>query len=185
MQSSKPTHHDQTCTCGHRHGGGRYYTELAGITTWLFIGVLALMTFLLTVGLQHPQKLFSTFFYFTLALLPMGLIIYAVSHMVEERLHNLTAAGPVESEAKAEAKADKSESNDKDDNNDNKPVASEAPAAKSATQSNGLLSWLRALRMVQQVLFILSLLAVTGLALVSAHIFFAPPTAAPQTQQGQ
>ena len=56
----------------------RYFSELARLNTWLFLGVMALMTFLLTVGLQHPQKPFSMFIYSCLIILPLGLLVYVV-----------------------------------------------------------------------------------------------------------
>ena len=56
----------------------RYFSELARLNTWLFLGVMALMTFLLTVGLQHPQKPFSAFIYSCLIILPLGLLVYVI-----------------------------------------------------------------------------------------------------------
>ncbi len=120
----------------------RYYSELARLSTWLFIGVLALMTFLLTVGLQHPQKPFSEFVYASLIVLPLGLLFYVLGQMIQMRQDGVSKKSSMD-------------------------------------------AWLKAVRMLQQLLFILSLVAVTGFGIVAAHIFFAPPAASSQVQQGQ
>lgn len=115
----------------------RYYRELASLSAWLFIGTLALMTFLLTVGLQHPQKPFSEFVYSTLIILPLNLFFYVMAQMVLMR----------------------------------------------PDEGKSMMAWVKAFRMVQQLLFILGLVAITGFGIVAAHIFFAPQPTAPQTQQ--
>ena len=116
---------------------GRYYLELARMTTGLLIGVMALMTFLLTVGLQHPQKPFAAIFYTCVSLLVVSLLVFVMSQ----------SAGQMALTATSEAKA------------------------KSAEV------WAGRMRMLQQILFVLSVLAVLALIIVSAHIFFAPPAA--------
>jgi|GEM_PF-6161733 len=133
----------------HHDAGAHHYSEIARITTGLFVGVLALMTFLLTAGLQHPQPLFSWFIYISLIALPLNLIVFTLAHSLQQKA--LTGADP---KAKADA---------------------------------GSWSGLRATRLIQQIIFVLSIIAVTGLALVAAHIFFSPPPAASQqqTQQAQ
>jgi len=128
----------------HHDAGAHHYSEIARITTGLFVGVLALMTFLLTAGLQHPQPLFSWFIYISLVALPLNLIIFTIAHSVQQ---------------------------------------STATPDTTATGWTGL----RIIRLIQQIVFALSIIAITGLALVSAHIFFSPPPAASQqqTQQAQ
>ena len=116
---------------------GRYYLELARMTTGLLIGVMALMTFLLTVGLQHPQKPFAAIFYTCVSLLVVSLLVFVMAQSASQMA--LTA----ETDAKV----------------------------KSAQV------WAKRMRMLQQALFILSILAVLALILISAHIFFAPPAA--------
>jgi hypothetical protein len=129
----------------HHDAGAHHYSEIARTTTGLFVGVLALMTFLLTAGLQHPQPLFSWFIYIALIALPLNLIIFTIAHSVQQS------------------------------------IATPDPKA------SGGWTGLRIIRLIQQIIFALSIIAVTGLALVSAHIFFSPPPAASQqqTQQAQ
>jgi hypothetical protein len=134
----------------HKSGKDKHYTELARITAWLFVGLIALMTFLLAAGLQHPQKWFSFFIYASIVALPLGLIAFTIGHSLQLRLSDLTHAD----DSKADA------------------------IAKSRKQ-------LRLFRFFQQLLFVLGLLAITGLALVSAHIFFTPAPAPSASVQGQ
>jgi len=105
------------------------------MTTGLLIGVMALMTFLLTVGLQHPQKPFAAIFYTCVSLLVVSLLVFVMSQ----------SAGQMALTATDEAKAKNAE------------------------------VWAKRMRMLQQILFVLSILAVLALIIVSAHIFFAPP----------
>ena len=123
---------------------GRYYLELARMSTGMLIGVMALMTFLLTVGLQHPQKPFAAIFYTTVSLLVANLLVFVMSQ----------SANQMAMTAKTEAKA------------------------KSAEL------WTGRMRMLQQLVFVASVLAVLALIIVSAHIFFAPP-AVPAGAAGQ
>jgi hypothetical protein len=131
----------------HKFAGAHHYSELARITTGLFIGVLALMTFLLTAGLQHPQPLFSWFIYISLIALPLNLVVFTLAHSLQQQ--ELTA-----------------------------------PEAKTKSDADASRQWsgLRMVRLLQQLLFVVSIIAVTGLALVSAHIFFSPPAAQSQQQ---
>lgn len=113
----------------------RYYLELARMTTGLLIGVMALMTFLLTVGLQHPQKPFAAIFYTTVGLLVANLLVFVGGQSANQMA--LTAT------TDAKAKSGK--------------------------------VWAGRMQMLQQLLFVASILAVLALIIVSAHIFFAPP----------
>ncbi len=180
MSTNEPTP-SELINYRQHHLAQRYQLELAKMSAWLFIGVLALMTFLLTVGLQHPQPLFSYFCYASLIILPLNLLVFAVTNLL--MVPSATEAAQVTDkkvEDKVEGKDDKKDAKDTKDDNDTK----KAPAKKANASSS--LAWVKALRLTQQLLFILSLVAVTGLALVSAHIFFAPPAAAQQqVQQGQ
>jgi hypothetical protein len=134
----------------HNHATGKHYAELARITAWLFVGLIALMTFLLAAGLQHPQKWFSFFVYGAIVTLPLGLIAFTVGHSLQMRLSEQVHA----EDAKAEV------------------------TAKSRRQ-------LRLFRFFQKALFVIGLLALTGLALVSANIFFTPTPAPSSTIQTQ
>jgi hypothetical protein len=118
----------------HDHCEQRYYSELARISAGLFVGTLALMVFLLTAGLQHPQKPFSFFVYASIVLLPVGLLLYILGHNIHRKLAT-------------DAKPD---------------------------HARKVQKWLKITHFFQQALFVLSIIAVTGLALVSAHIFFTP-----------
>ena len=135
-----------------KSGHDKHYTELARITAWLLVGLIALMTFLLAAGLQHPQKWFSLFIYTSIVTLPLGLIAFTVGHSLQQRVSDQSGV------------------------DDNKSDL----IAKSRKQ-------LRLFRYFQQLLFILGVLSITGLALVSAHIFFTPaPAPAPTSSvQGQ
>ena len=132
------------------YAGARHYSQLASITTGLFVGVLALMTFLLTAGLQHPQPLFSWFIYISLIALPLNLIVFTIGHSIQQQ-------------------------------------AMSAPESKEKDKGTSNWTGLRIVRLIQQIIFVLSIIAVTGLALVAAHIFFTPAPAASQqqTQQAQ
>jgi len=175
MSTNEPTPSDLINFRQH-HLANRYQLELARISAWLFLGVLALMTFLLTVGLQHPQPLFSYFCYSSIIILPLNLLIFAITNLLS--MSQMTEPAAVKSgDKKVEDKAD-----DKSDSDDDKPARKTAASKRNA----GSMAWIKALRLTQQLLFILSLIAVTGLGLVSAHIFFAPPAASQQqVQQGQ
>lgn len=116
----------------------RYYLELARMSTFLLVGVMALMTFLLTVGLQHPQKPFAPIFYTTVSLLVVNLILFVITEMIAHSIWNLD----------------------------------EMHEKFGAAQK-----MLNRLRMLQQFIFVLSILSVLALIIISAHIFFAPPAA--------
>lgn len=114
-----------------------YYSELARLSTTLFVGVFALMAFLLVVGLSHPSKTFQYFLYATIIVLPLTLLAYAVGQGISQM------AGPGASDNKTS---------------------------------------LKVTRAIQQILFILGLIVITGLALSTAHFFFATAASQSQTQ---
>ncbi len=63
-----------------------YFLELARLSTGMLVGVMALMTFLLTVGLQHPQKPFEPVFYATVTLLGLSLVLYAANNALQTKI---------------------------------------------------------------------------------------------------
>lgn len=166
MPTKEPTPTELVSMREHYHAS-RYYLELARISTWLFVGVLALMTFLLTVGFQRPVHLFSFFFYSSLISLPLNMLLYGITGLIPHR-PMAAEAGMVKQEVKSD---DDKKDDDKDE--DKKPAKSKADTATA---------WIKGLRLAQQIIFIISLLAVTGLGIASAHMFFSPPAAAPQVQ---
>jgi len=121
----------------------RYYSELARLTTGLFIGVIALMTFLLTVGFSHPDKPFEYALYSSIVILPLGLLAYVIG----QALHQMLWMKSIDATIK-----------------------------KKDSKIEGKLKALRVTRAIQQILFVLALVAVTGLALSTAHFFFAAQT---------
>jgi hypothetical protein len=175
MSTNEPTPSD-LINLRQQHLANRYQLELARISAWLFIGVLALMTFLLTVGLQHPQPLFSYFCYASIIILPLNLAIFAITNLL-----------PMPAPAEAGAVSDKVKIDDTEKDSDKDNSKDDMKGTSVKANGSRSLAWVKALRLTQQLLFILSLVAVTGLGLVSAHIFFAPPAAAAQqqVQQGQ
>jgi hypothetical protein len=102
-----------------------YFLDLARMSTGLLVGVLALMTFLLTVGLQKPVKPFEPVFYATVTLLGLNLVLYAVSNGLQTKVPAKT---------------------------------------------------LRVIRLLQQLVFVLGVIAVVTLMIVSSRIFFNVPT---------
>ena len=75
-----------------------HYTDMAKITAGLFVGVLALMVFLLSVGLQHPKPMIRGFLYTAFVSLGLSLLAYQIGVMVESRA---TAKGADASGAKS------------------------------------------------------------------------------------
>ena len=61
---------------------GHYYATFARLSAILLIGQLAMTTFLLSAGLQHPKLAFVLFFYLTLASLGLNLILFAVGTLL-------------------------------------------------------------------------------------------------------
>src|SRR5215469_8490431 len=58
-----------------------FYSELIRIVTGMYVGVLALMTFLLTVGFQRPHANFKYALYTTIIVLTLNLLAYLAGHM--------------------------------------------------------------------------------------------------------
>lgn len=68
----------------HPHPGGHHvYGEMARIVTALFVGVLALMTFMLTIGVQRPHGQFQMALYTTVVLLPLNLLVYVFGQLFD------------------------------------------------------------------------------------------------------
>lgn len=61
-----------------------YFDNLARITSSLLSAILALLTFLLLVGVQNSIDGFSTSLYVTITMLGTSLILYAASYMIRE-----------------------------------------------------------------------------------------------------
>jgi hypothetical protein len=144
----------KSCNCSTGKHGGNYYTELIRIITGLFVGVLALMTFLLTVGFQRPHADFAWALYATIIILPLNLVAYVAAHIFAPKCSPQSVESTEENTQK-----------DKD---------SSARARKRR----------KIIHIIQQVLFIAAVVAITWLALSTAHFFFnvqaAPAAATPQ-----
>lgn len=127
----------------------RIYSELARITTGLLVGVLALMTFLLSVGLQHPKTTIEVSVYASFVTLGLGLLAYVWVALAESR-HLSKSAVLVDLKKeeldKAHAEADKALKN------------------------------LQLARQVQVVLFVLSVIAIVAFAIFSIQLFFPKST---------
>jgi hypothetical protein len=167
-----PDHHDKPNQFGDKPmfgvgPGHQFYAELTRIVTILFAGVLALMTFLLTVGFQRPHANFSYALYTTLVVLALNLVAYVAGHLFFMRV---IAARPAELAVEDKVEADKD--NDKDKDKDDSKVVTKSAKSKfeSAKQQ------LKVMRIVQQVLFVAAVVCVTWLALATAHFFFTIPT---------
>lgn len=102
----------------------RYYNQLAATSGGLMLGLLALMTFLLTVGYSRPHANFSAALYASIGLLGANLVMPVVAELFRG--------------------------------------------------TKGI----KAVRIVQQVLFVASIVAIVCLALSVANFFFALPAAA-------
>lgn len=134
----------------------KYYSELVRLATWLLTGVLALMTFLLTVGYQKPHHNFSYALYTAIVALGLNLIFYLVGNLAHDNyLSNLAKAA---------------DNKDKD----------KADAVASSKKNAGTL--LKVVRVLQQVLFVVAVVAVAALAIYTANFFFAIATAATAPQ---
>lgn len=77
--SKKPAESPAEMIC--HPGEGRYYHQLTSVTSGLTIGVLALMTFLLTIGYSRPHNEFKYSLYASLGLLGLGLVMPVVAHL--------------------------------------------------------------------------------------------------------
>jgi len=142
----------------HMHGGGgrMYYTELIRVVSILYVGVLALMTFLLTAGLQKPHADFSYALYTSIVVLALNLVAYVAGHMARAQFDaNCVAA----------------------DNGE----GSELKALEDKRDSSKRM--LKSIRIVQNILFVVAVIAVTWLALATAQFFFSIPTT--PTSSGQ
>jgi multisubunit Na+/H+ antiporter MnhC subunit len=67
------------------HSPSHHYSDMAKITAGLLVGVLALMTFLLSVGLQHPKPMIRNFLYVSFVALGVSLIFYQIGTFFEAR----------------------------------------------------------------------------------------------------
>lgn len=148
------------------HPKQRFYSELIRIVSMMYVGVLALMTFLLTVGFQRPHANFSWALYTTIVTLTLNLLAYVFGHMFFLK-HMSTPKG-----ASVAATVDKKDDDDADDEPGTKKVAS----TKSISAWEKSQRQLQVMRMVQQVLFVLAVLSVAWLMIATAQFFFTIPT---------
>jgi hypothetical protein len=148
---------DQSMESGFHSPKSQFYSELIRIVTGMYVGVLALMTFLLTVGFQRPHDNFKYALYTTITVLTLNLLAYLAGHMFF--LKHMTTP----KDAIAEDKKDK----DKDNQSD---------SAKSVSAWEKSRRQLRVMRLIQQVLFVLAVLSVAWLAIATAQFFFTIPT---------
>ncbi len=134
-----------------------YYSELIRIISVLYVGVLALMTFLLTVGFQRPHASFAWALYTSIVVLSLNLVFFVIGHMFHSDLkHQLSHPVKDEKETKKDSK-------------------SKVDVARRN---------LKVVRILQQALFVIAVLAVAWLALSTAHYFFNIP-ATPAAGTGQ
>ena len=61
----------------------QYYTELNRVNSILFAGVLAVMTFLLTVGVQRPHATFAWALYSAIIVLALNLVAYVAGNLFQ------------------------------------------------------------------------------------------------------
>lgn len=125
------------------HSAGHHYSDMAKMSAGLLVGVLALMTFLLSVGLQHPKPMIRSFLYASFIALGLTLLVYQLGCLLE---------------ARAAAKAH--------------------GAAAEVTSSRRSLAMVRVL---QQFVFAVAIIATVGFAIAASQLFFVTPQA--QTQQ--
>ncbi len=62
----------------------RFYASIAQLSALLLVGQLAMTTFLLSAGLQHPKLAFVILFYATLASLGLNLVLFAIGALLGE-----------------------------------------------------------------------------------------------------
>lgn len=141
---------------GQSHLGELYYSELNRVIAILFAGILALMTFLLTVGVQRPHQGFSWALYSAIIVLSLNLIAFMAGHM----FHGEYVAAAVAADGGAEVK---------DDDEDGKKALDAKRVAA--------LKRLKMVRLVQQALFIVGVACVAWFAISAAHFFFSIPAA--------
>jgi len=159
LDSSDKTHEVPAFMHG-RHTEGQYYTELIRIITGLFVGLLALTTFLLTVGFPRPHAFFSWALYSSIVTLGLNLIAYVVANFFRSELHTKHAAVKV--------------AQDEDETKELESLKANALTARKR---------LKMFRLVQQTLFVAAVVAMMCLAVATANFFFAiPPTGAPAPQ---
>lgn len=134
-----------------RVASAKIYGELTRISAGLLIAVIALMTFLLSVGLSHPKLVIEITLYTSLAALSLSLI----AHLVAIRCDLAHLSSVAADEAGAAETAPK-----------RKVLAANREKAAQA---------LRKVRVAQQVLFLLSVIAVIAFAVAGSQLFFTAP----------
>lgn len=164
---------------GPAHMGLHYYSELNRVISFMFVGVLALMTFLLTIGVQRPHATFAWAVYATIIVLPLNLIAFVVGHLFQASYLSKAALAEHPGAVKDEVKVDKNEKdNKKDEDKDAKKGDSNAKPNPNA-QLLAAGRRLKVVRICQQTLFVVAVACVAWLAFESAHFFFSLPAASP------
>jgi hypothetical protein len=144
-----------------RHTDDQFYTELARIIGTMFIGLLALMTFLLTVGYSRPHAMFAWSLYASIITFGLSLLAYMGGRFFRVQADT----------RRWELKA----------------VTDDAKKTKALTRKfETAQKELKVAHVIQQLLFVAAVIAITCLALATAHFFFAlaasAAQAAPQAQ---
>lgn len=125
--------------------GARHASELAKLTTGMLVGILALMTFLLSVGLTHPKVLMEVFIYASFICIGLSLIVYEIGSLLGAKVMQLAAeTAPKEAEAAKRLKAKQDQT----------------------TKS------LKTVHLIQRLLFILTVIAVVGFGISAIALFF-------------
>lgn len=154
-QKTDTKHREQT-QLQQEDRGVQYFDNLARITSTLLAAILALLTFLLVVGVQNSIKGFSVQMYAAIATLGAGLILYAVGYMIREFYYAMLAR------------------------------SSDQETAKQKKTKILVAKLLRGTRILQQLVFIASMGAVVWFAIIYAQLFLNPkPVAGPQPTSSQ
>jgi hypothetical protein len=144
---------DRLAEAGFHFPKQHFYSEMIRIVTGLYVGVLALMTFLLTVGLQKPHNDFKWALYTAIVVLSLNLLAYLGGHMFF-----IKATEAQKNVAVSDNKEDKEKESDK--------------STKSTSAAESAHKQLKMMRMIQKILFVLAILAVAWLAIATAQFFF-------------
>lgn len=132
----------------------RYYSELSRFSTWMFSSVIVAMTFLLLAGLRSPHVLLLVFMYGALGAFSLSLLAYLLAHWFKAQLMM----------KKESCEKAKQEGDDKLERLEKEKVQAK--------------KWLKVVRVSQQVLFAIGLVAIVGFSIEVSLLFFVPATSA-------
>ena len=127
------------------------YTDLARMSAMLLAALFALMAFLLVVGVQNPKNSIETLLYVVMGSLGLNLVLFVAGNLLAERSQRLF-----------ELSREKG--------------AKETLKPKVSKFSNLFSKF----RVVQQLVFVVSIVAVVWLAVALTHFLFKPAPPAPQ-----